>query len=107
MWRSVWSLASGRLTQPVLAEASERDRWVSRLSVVAATELQLAQAGPVKLRLESSAGELWVDGRRLGGPGECVTELAAGTHRVLVQFDPKLMPDAIRLRTSDGTFLTD
>lgn len=107
MWQPAWSLASGKLTQAVLAEASRRDRWVSRLAVVAATELQVAKAGPVKLRLDASAGELWIDGRKIGGPGESVAELTTGTHRILLQLDPKRMPEAISLRTSDGAFLTN
>lgn len=107
MWQPAWSLASGKLTQAVLAEASQRDRWVSRLVVVAATELQVAKAGPITLHLDASAGELWLDGSRIGGPGDCVADLAAGPHRLVVQLDPKRMPEAIRLRTSDGTFLTN
>ena len=107
MWQSAFTLVNGKLTKPIMTEASKRDNWVSLLEVVAAADLQLAQAGQVKFNLDASAGELWIDSQRVSGPGEATTELSAGTHRVLIRIDPKKIPETISLKVSDGTFLAN
>ncbi|MSU58952.1 MAG: sorbosone dehydrogenase [Pedosphaera sp.] len=107
MWHPAFTLVNGKLTRRVLEEATKRDAWVGTLDIFAATELQTPKAGPVKLNLDATAAELWIDGKKIGGTGESVSELSAGTHRVLVRIDPKKIPDAIRLKSSDGTFLTN
>ena len=107
MWQPAFAQVNGKLTRQLLEAKAKRDFWVGTLEVFAATELQTAQAGPVKLNLDATAGEVWIDGKKIGGTGESVAELAAGTHRVLVKIDPKNIPDAIRLKTSDGTFLNN
>jgi putative heme-binding domain-containing protein len=107
MWQPAFALANGKLTRRVLQEASQREAWVGTLEVCAATELQTAKEGSVKLNLDATAGEVWIDGRKIGGPGETVAELSAGTHRVLVRIDPKKIPDSISLKSSDGTFLVN
>ena len=104
LWSPVYSLVSGQLTRPVMDAASQREVWVGYLAVYAATELQLAQAGPVKLKLEATAGEVWVDGKKVGGPGESTVTLPAGKHRVIVKLDPKVIPDSLRL-VSDASFV--
>ena len=104
LWSPVYSLVSGQLTRPVMDAASKREMWVGYLAVYAATELQTAQAGPVKLKLEATAGEVWVDGKKVGGPGECMVNLPAGKHRVIVKLDPKVIPDSLRL-VSDASFV--
>lgn len=104
LWHPVYALVSGRLTRPVMDAATRLDIWSSTLAIFAATELQTAQAGPVKFRLLAEGAELWVDGRKIGGPGESSAQLPAGTHRVLVKLNPKLIPEAIRLE-SDASFV--
>jgi len=105
MWQPALSLVSGKLTKAALQEASKREFWVGTLDVFAATEIQVAKAGPVKLKLDAAAGEVWIDGQKVGGAGESRVELKAGTHRVLVRLDPKSVPDYVRLESSDATFV--
>ena len=107
LWQPAFALANGKLTRRVLEEATKQAAWVGTLDVFAATELAMPKAGPVKLNLDATAGDVWIDGRKIGGPGETAVELSAGTHRVLVRMDPKKIPEAIRLKTSDGTFLSN
>jgi hypothetical protein len=59
----------------------------------------------VKLKLDAEAGEVWIDGKKIGGVGESVADLSAGKHRVLVRLDPKNVPDSVRLETADGVFV--
>lgn len=103
MWGSTVSLVNGQLTKAILEEASKRQFWSGTLSVFAATELQTTKAGPVSLELDATAGELWIDGKKVGGTGATKVELSAGTHRVLVKLDPKNVPPYIRLKT-DASF---
>lgn len=103
-WSPVYALVSGQLTRAVMDESAKRQPWAGTLAIYAATELQTAQAGPVTLRLKASAGELWVDGKKIGGTGESSVELSAGKHRVLVKMDPKQIPETLRLE-ADATFV--
>jgi hypothetical protein len=104
MWQPAFTLVNGKLTRRVLEEATPREAWVGTLDIFAATQLQTAKAGPVKLKLKAAAGEAWIDSRKIGGTGESVAELSAGTHRVLVRMDPKKIPESISLKSSDGAF---
>ena len=107
MWQPTFAQVNGKLTRQQLESKARRDFWVGTLNVFAAAELQTVKAGPVKLNLDARAGEVWIDGRKIGDTGESVTELPAGTHRVLVKIDPKEIPEFINLTTSDGTFLNN
>lgn len=107
MWQPTFALVNGALTKRVIEEASRRSVWVGTLDIFAATELQTSKAGPVKFNLDATAGEVWIAGKRIGGPGESVTDLPAGTHRVLVRIDPKKVSEKISLKSSEGTFLTN
>ena len=104
MWAPVYSLVSGKLSQSLIQEVTRRSQWVGTIGLYAATEITLAKAGPVTLNLDASAGELWVDGRKLGGTGRQTTELGAGTHRVVVRIDPKQIPESVKLE-SDASFV--
>ena len=103
-WAPVYSLVNGRLSRSLIQEATRRSQWEGTIALYAATEINAAKAGPVKLKLDASAGEVWIDGRKIGGTGELTADLTAGTHRVIVRMDPKQIPDAIRLE-SDGSFV--
>ena len=107
MWHPAFTLVNGKLTRRVLEEATKRDAWVGTLDIYAATELLTVKAGPVKLNLDATAGEVWIDSRKIGGAGESVAELSSGTHRVLVRIDPKKIPDSFSLKSPDGTFLAN
>ncbi len=91
----------------MLQEVSNRAVWVGTLAIFAATEIQTAKAGPVKLKLDAAAGEVWIDGQKVGGAGESKADLAAGTHRVLIRFDPRSVPDDVRLESPDATFVAN
>jgi hypothetical protein len=107
MWQPAFAQVNGKLTREQLEAKAKRDFWVGTLNVFAGTELQTVKAGAVKLNLDSSAGEIWIDGKKVGITGESTVELPAGTHRVVVKIDPQKIPEFISLRTSDGTFLNN
>lgn len=104
IWAPVYSLVSGKLSQSLIQEVTRRSQWVGTIGLYAATEINVAKSGPVTLTLDATAGELWVDGRKLGGTGRRTTELTAGTHRVIVRIDPKQIPESVKLE-SDASFV--
>lgn len=105
MWAPTYALVSGNLPKNQISEAARQQMWVGTIAISAATEIQVAQAGAVRFKLNAPGAELWVDGNRLGGSGESTAQLNAGTHRVVVRIDPKQVPDVLRLESKDGTFV--
>jgi len=104
-WLATSALVKGVLTKRQIDEITKAQAWTARLAVYAGTEFTVTQAGSVKFNLKAGPGaELWVDGKQVGGPGETSTQLAAGTHRILVKLDPKQVPSEIRLESPDGAF---
>jgi putative heme-binding domain-containing protein len=103
-WTDVLSRVNGDLTRTLIEGATRGDFWTAKLAVLAMTEIHVATAGMVRLRLAANpAAELWVDGAKAAAP----LELAAGTHRVVVRIDPRSVPDAFRLESSDASFSLD
>ncbi len=105
-WAPTTSLVRGDLTQPLLAQALRAEGWSSRIGVFAATEVTVAQTGTVHFNLVANpATELWIDGKRVGGNGASTASLEAGTHRIVVRLDPKQIPPALRLESTDAAFV--
>lgn len=105
-WQSAFALVKGVVSKRVIGQALQAEGWSSRHGVFAATDVTTAKAGAVRFNLAAGPGtELWVDGKRAGGPGESSVELAAGNHRVVVRLDPKQMPETLRLESKDAQFV--
>lgn len=110
-WIHTTSLVSGALSRAAIEAATRANIWVGRLAVFAATDVVVpaASAGkPVSMRLDAqSAAELWVGGRKVGGPGNVTFTLPEGRHRVLVKLDPKSIPEKLRLESGDVSFVLE
>lgn len=106
-WVPVTALVRGDLDAELLDGAARAQAWTSKVAVVAATEVRLAEAGAVRFRLSTADAELWVAGRLLGTGREVVGELPAGRHRVIVRLDPRRMPDGLRLEGEGVSFVLD
>lgn len=105
-WKAVYGLVRGIIPRQLLLDANGGQAWTSRLSFYTGTEVEVSKAGAVELRLIAGPGAaLWVDGNKVGGEGVNHVELAAGKHRVLVQIDPKKVPEFIRLESADVNFV--
>jgi hypothetical protein len=102
----VYALVRGVIPRQLLLDANGGEAWTSRLSFYAATEFTVAQTGAVELNLTANpAAELWVDGKKLGRAGVNRVELSSGLHRVVVQIDPKNVPENLRLESADVSFV--
>ena len=74
----------------------------------AGTEFVVAQTGEVTLLLEGAEGaKVWIDGEVVNTAAEIKARLDAGKHSLVLRFDPKALPKAVKASTSQGTFLVD
>lgn len=105
-WTPVYGTVSGSLLkQDILSEAGSAQR---EDPVLAAARFQSSKAGNVKLKLEGlNSPKAWLDGRPVSGSTEISADLAAGVHTLVLKIDPRQLPDAIRLESSDVSFLVD
>lgn len=74
----------------------------------AATQLQVARAGKITLRLSGADNlPLWIDGKPQKPGAEHTVDLAAGTHTLTLRMDPKNLPAGFRVEASEGSFLNN
>ncbi|MEI6343650.1 MAG: HEAT repeat domain-containing protein [Verrucomicrobiota bacterium] len=110
-WIHTTSLVSGVLSRAAIEAATRANIWVGRLAVFAATDVDVSPASagkPLSMRLAANpAAELWVGGRKVGGPGAAAVTLPQGRHRVLVKLDPKDIPNSLRLDSADVAFVLE
>ncbi|MGY8654896.1 MAG: PEGA domain-containing protein, partial [Verrucomicrobiia bacterium] len=86
------------------------ERWQRRgiIEVYAATRFQLAQKGTVKFELEAPAGsQVVIDGKTVGKGPSVSADLDAGEHIIVVKLDHRALPDQVRLKSNDVTFISN
>jgi hypothetical protein len=107
-WVPAVANVDGRLPADALREgAVVANRYVGVVALYAAARLEVAKAGPVKLKIAGGDGaSVWFNGKPASGGGEIATDLPAGAHTVVLRLDPKKLPEALRLEASEGTFIT-
>jgi putative heme-binding domain-containing protein len=107
-WRSARSLVDGRLLKNELRAALAEQGTRDPQAVFAAAQFQVAKAGTVHLKLMGPDGSpTWVDGKPVQFNSDLVVEAPAGTNTVILKLDAKKLPEAIRLESSDATFLAN
>ena len=103
-WTEIYSRVNGDLTRSLMEGGTKANFWISKLAVLAMTEITLPQAGRASFSLIANpTTELWIDGKKVSGP----LQLTAGLHRVIVKLDPSRVPERIRLETADASFKLD
>ena len=50
---------------------------------------------------------VWIDGQDIGGDTELAAPLTAGTHTIVLRFDPTKLPEYVRVESADATFLAN
>lgn len=104
-WVPVTSLVRGDISADLLEAATKAQAWTSKVAVIAATEIQQAVGGTIRLRLNTADAEVWVGGKLLGTGREVSGEVPAGRHRVIVKLDPRKLPDGLRLEGQGVAFV--
>ena len=107
-WIPAWSLVDGRLPVAEIQRAANVERYIGLVGIYALTQLDVAKAGSVRLRVEGTdSATVWIDGKAATvAPGGVVeATLSAGSHPLVVRMDPKKLPENLRVGTSDGTFV--
>ncbi|MGE3309409.1 MAG: hypothetical protein AB7O66_05505 [Limisphaerales bacterium] len=104
-WVPVTTLVRGDISSDLMETATRAQAWTGKLSVVAATEIRQAVAGPIRLKLNTADAEIWVDGKSWGRGPEVSGEIGAGLHRVIVSLDPRRLPESLRLEGPGVAFV--
>jgi putative heme-binding domain-containing protein len=104
-WVPSASLVDGRLPKTELqARLGASSRNSSELYALA--QFSAPKDGPITFELENlEANPVWVDGKPISPKPSVQLQLPAGTHNILVKLDGKKLPEFIRVKSSDGTFL--
>jgi putative heme-binding domain-containing protein len=107
-WRNAYTTVDGRLLKQDLQEARDSIRHRDPPAVYAATQIEIARAGQVRLNFAGPPGSLvWVNGNPVTATSDIVAELPSGKATIVVKLDAKNLPEHIRMGSEDGTFLVD
>jgi putative heme-binding domain-containing protein len=107
-WRNAYTTVDGRLLKGDLQEARDSVRHRDPPAVYAATQIEIARAGKVRLNYAGPAGSLiWINANPVVANSDIIAELPSGKATIVVKLDAKALPDQIRLSSEDGTFLVD
>jgi putative heme-binding domain-containing protein len=103
-WRVVYATVDGSLLKNEMLEELGTNREV----FYAAAQFQTAKPGSVRLRLDGvNSPKAWLDGKPVGGQEEITSDLAAGSHTLVVKLDPAQLPGRIRLQSAEAAFLVE
>jgi hypothetical protein len=104
-WITVFSQVNGSLSrencETVFASPGESRGFF------AATQFQAAKDGPAQLDLSGEAKAVWVNGRPVKPGASLNVELNSGVNTLVLQLDGAKLPDAVKLSSSDVSFLTN
>src|SRR6185436_3255872 len=101
-WQPMTSLVDGRLLRDEIKDTAKVGINVGLVGVYAATRFETAKAGPVKMKLDTARGaEAWIDGKSVNIKGDIQANLTQGAHTIVLRFDPKDLPEQVRLQSGD------
>jgi putative heme-binding domain-containing protein len=106
-WTPVVANVDGQLPAAAINDALPPNDYARHgiTALYAAARLEVAKAGPATLKLIAPADTaLWLDGKAQKYAPELSVDLTTGPHTVLIRLDPKNLPAAVRLETSEGAF---
>ena len=110
-WQPAMTLVDGRLTQDAMRQSLQlrnRDRMKDWIALFAAASLQVARKGEVILQFSAPENaRLWIDGKPTPFAKRQKMELDAGRHDLVLQLNPRTLPEFIRAECDRGVFLAD
>jgi hypothetical protein len=106
-WTPVYANVDGRLSAAAILEAAIPGKYLGLIGLYSAAQLQVPKNGIVRLKVSGDPEAIWIDGKTQKIGADVSAELSAGNHTIVLRLDPKKLPDALRLESSEGTFLVD
>jgi small nuclear ribonucleoprotein (snRNP)-like protein len=106
-WTPVVANVDGRLPASAINDALPPNDYARHgiTALYAAARLEVAKAGPATLKLTAPGDTaIWLDAKPQKYSTELTVDLASGPHTILIRLDPKNLPAALRLETSEGAF---
>jgi putative heme-binding domain-containing protein len=107
-WFPAGTLVDGTLPTGELEAALKRLASRSPSGIYAAARFETSKTGPVHLTFDPApkAG-VWIDGKAAGTADELTIDLPSGPHALAVRFEIRSLPEHLRLRSNDASFLTN
>lgn len=107
-WVPSSALVDGRLLKPEFEGRINAVRYRNPDGVYAAVQFEAAKAGPVRFEIENGgSAPVWIDGRPARRENGIIADVTTGTHTLVVRLEAKKLPEFLRVKTNDGTFLTN
>lgn len=107
-WSASAALVDGRLPKAALEVPIKQFHYRDPNAVYAATQIEAAKSGPLKLNVEGvDKAPVWIDGKFAGEAPIVEANVSSGPHTIVVKIKAAALPEFVRLKTEDATFLTN
>ena len=110
-WQPAITLVDGRLTQNAMRQSLQLrnlDQTKNWIALFAAASLQIARKGEVTLQFSAPDDtRLWINGKPTPFANRKKIELYAGRHNLVLQLNPRTLPEFIRAKCDQAVFLAD
>jgi putative heme-binding domain-containing protein len=108
-WRLAPTFVDGHLVRADLKQAASPQHGISTASVFCATEFRVTQDGtiPLDVSVDGKPTAAWLDGKPVVCDKQIKPELKSGLHRIVFKFDPKELPQSIRVASPEAAFSTN
>ena len=110
-WQPAMTLVDGRLTREAMRQSLQLrnlDQTKNWIALFAAASLQIARKSEVTLQFSAPEdARLWIDGKPTPFANRKKIELDAGRHDLVLQLNPRTLPEFIRAECNQAVFLAD
>ncbi len=109
-WKLADTLVDGRLPQSAMAQALQIRNINQVTSLIGLMATSRFESSGEPMRLQCNAPEdarLWIDGREISYRQNLELQLPAGRHDLILQLNPKNLPDYLRANIEGASFVSD
>jgi hypothetical protein len=109
-WKLADTLVDGRLPQLAMAQALQIRNINQVTSLIGLMATSRFESSGEPMRLQCNAPEdarLWIDGREISYRQNLELQLPAGRHDLILQLNPKNLPDYLRANIEGASFVSD
>ena len=109
-WKPADTMVDGRLPQSAMAQALQIRNINQVTSLIGLMAAARFESTGNTLQLDCSApsdARLWIDGREMTYDPKLQLTLPAGSHTLILQLNPKNLPESLRANIQGATFVAD